>query len=267
MGVRGSCRHTSHAPLPATSAVVPARRAFEGNVAAVAGSWEEVAQDCRPTFSTLRTKKKAPRGRLERPRRDPPVHGEPEARPAYGQRTTCPAYERLPPKPNSSTGSPVEISRALDQLREGERDAGGRGVAGLDDIPGDHGVDRADLRGERLDDAQVGLVQDHGGEVLGGEAGPLAGLAGDRRQLGGGPAVDALALLGEPRGRALDPYRVPHLGHRAPQHGPDAGEARLARGRRRTRLRRPPRQHGYVDGRQGPARATSTPSSTRSIRS
>lgn len=55
----------------------------------------------------------------------------------------------------------------FDEFRERERDAGGRGVARLDDIAGDDRVDGADLLGEGLDDAQVRLVEDDTGEVGG----------------------------------------------------------------------------------------------------
>ncbi|GAA3210583.1 hypothetical protein GCM10020256_08780 [Streptomyces thermocoprophilus] len=57
----------------------------------------------------------------------------------------------------------------------------------------------------------------------GGDAGAFAGLPGERRQPGGGPAVHRLAFLREAGGLALDAYGVPHLGHGPPQHGPDAG--------------------------------------------
>src|SRR5436190_6495350 len=40
----------------------------------------------------------------------------------------------------------------LDQLGQGQRDAGGRGVAGLDDVLGNDGVGHAELAGQRFDD-------------------------------------------------------------------------------------------------------------------
>src|SRR6059036_1702220 len=89
---------------------------------------------------------------------------------------------------------PGRYGALLDELGEGERDARRRGVPGLGDIPRDDGVDGTQFLGEGLDDPQVRLVQHDSGEVLGGESGALAGLACDGRQLGGGPAVDALPL-------------------------------------------------------------------------
>src|SRR3954453_20059650 len=60
----------------------------------------------------------------------------------------------------------------LQQRGERQRDRGGRGVAGVHDVPGDDGVlAEAELLDHRLDDPQVGLVRGEDVDVSGGDAG------------------------------------------------------------------------------------------------
>src|SRR3954465_11554799 len=62
----------------------------------------------------------------------------------------------------------------LDQCGEGQRDRGGRGVARLHDVAGDHrGVGQAEPLCHRLDDAQVRLVRCEHVDVGGPDAGLL----------------------------------------------------------------------------------------------
>ena len=73
---------------------------------------------------------------------------------------------------------------------ERERHRGGGGVAGVDDVVGDHRVRGADLTSERVDDPQIGLVRNDGGELGGVDAGRLADGQRDLTQRRGRPTED-----------------------------------------------------------------------------
>src|SRR6187551_904815 len=78
---------------------------------------------------------------------------------------------------------------ALDQLGQGQRHARRGGVARLDQVLGDHDVrTEPEPLHDTVDDPGVGLVRDEGGQLVGAHPGSLAGLDGERRQRGGGPA-------------------------------------------------------------------------------
>src|SRR2546423_2527748 len=110
----------------------------------------------------------------------------------------------------------------LDQLGQGQRHTRRGGVAGLDDVLGDHLVGDPQLAGQRFDDAQVGLVRHERGQVPGRDAGRGAGPLGQLRQRGGRPPEDRLTTLLDVRAPALDGDHIALLRRGTPQHRPDA---------------------------------------------
>ena len=75
----------------------------------------------------------------------------------------------------------------------------------------------AEPLGDRVDDAQIGLVRNERGQLLGLDPGPPARLEGHRRHLRGGPAIDRLALLAEEVGRLVDGDGVGQRTRRCPR--------------------------------------------------
>ena len=86
---------------------------------------------------------------------------------------------------------------------------------------------RAERAGDRLDDAQVGLVQHDGGELGGLDAGELAGPPGDRDQRRRRPAEHRAALHLHELVADLDDGRVGAVV--SPGHRADADRARRCR--------------------------------------
>ena len=176
--------------------------------------------------------------------RDPGRRGSSDRRARLGQRqrvagvrTTVDANAKPPPKPNSSARASGRDAAVVPPLGEPERDAGGRRVAGLDDIGDDDAARHAELLGERLDDPQVGLVGDEHVDVGDVELGQFDGPPGVGGPVGERPAVDGPAVLGEGVRRRQDPDGV--RSGRAPTPTPPARPPDRSTRRARTH---PPRR-------------------------
>lgn len=105
------------------------------------------------------------------------------------------------------------------QLGQRQRHRGGRGIAGVDHVGGHAGVGCADLLRQGLDDAQISLVQDDRVQLFWLHSRTVDDLRCDLRQLGDGPAVNALPVLRELHVIVrLDAYRIGQRRNRPPNH-------------------------------------------------